>query len=194
MERPMTLYGTAVDNAIREAFARGDRPSEVRVRLKAGTLPGIDRPIEMAERTFWNKWGKAKREQGASQGPNRAFSILDVIAFDIARRDAGLEDEDDPKGACDGARRRRTEGETLSKAHRRARAGASSACRGTATARARVAGTARESSKGRVDGNRPSIRRFRRRLVGEGAGRRDALGDSDSSEPRPSRFLQRHHR
>jgi hypothetical protein len=55
-------YGTEVDNAIREACARRERPSEVLVQLRAGTLPGIDRPLPgIADRTFWGKWSRAKR-------------------------------------------------------------------------------------------------------------------------------------
>lgn len=93
-------YGTDVDDAIAEACARRERPSQVLVRLRAGTLPGIDGPVpEIADRTFYGKWSRAKRQQ--KQGaPDDGPSILDMITADLMRRGEGsfapgIEDPDE---------------------------------------------------------------------------------------------------
>jgi hypothetical protein len=57
-------YPEQVQNAIREAHAAGLRPSVVVNKLRAGTLPGIDRPYpEFPNSSFWHHWRRAKREQ-----------------------------------------------------------------------------------------------------------------------------------
>jgi hypothetical protein len=59
----VTRYSTRTENAIREAVAAGLRFSETHRKVKAGTLSGLDGPVDMPERTFAGKWSRAKREQ-----------------------------------------------------------------------------------------------------------------------------------
>src|SRR4051794_10130286 len=55
-------HGPEVDAAIREARVAGMAPSLVLRKLRAGTLEGVDRPIEIPERSFFYAWRKAKEE------------------------------------------------------------------------------------------------------------------------------------
>lgn len=92
----MARYGTNVEKAIKDARVRGDRPCDVRVALAAGTLPGIDKPVQMAERSFWTRWSNAKREQ---QGPPASDpnvpNLLDRIGVEIRAQELGLTDPDE---------------------------------------------------------------------------------------------------
>ena len=88
-----TKWPTAVDDAIREAVAAGLRHNEAHTKLKAGTLPSLDRPIAMPERTFSRKWRVAREAQAKAEREGTAEddgpSILDRITVGIRQQELG---------------------------------------------------------------------------------------------------------
>jgi hypothetical protein len=66
--------------AIKEAREAEMAPSVVMRKLAGGTLPGIDGPVEIKKRTFFEKWARAKRELARAAEPkDDGPSFLDQL-------------------------------------------------------------------------------------------------------------------
>jgi hypothetical protein len=76
-------YPKEVQDAIREAVARGERHSEALAKLRAGTLDPELGPVQMPQRSFTYSWSRAKREQRRS-GPYSGPTPLDVLALECS--------------------------------------------------------------------------------------------------------------
>ena len=80
----------AILDAIREAHQAGMKPSEVRRKLAAGTLDGIERPVKMSSSSFFRHWATVRREQAQAgrQGQQQAGeSALAQLRRAIDERD-----------------------------------------------------------------------------------------------------------
>jgi hypothetical protein len=75
-------YSPELQDAIREAVARGDRHSVALAKLRAGTLDPELGPVDMPQRSFTYSWSRAKREQRRS-APYSGPSVLEVLAFSV---------------------------------------------------------------------------------------------------------------
>jgi len=80
-------WGPKVQDAIREAVARGDRHSVALAKLHAGTLPGLDGPVPMPPRSFTYHWTRAKREQQRARTQTRG----DRDSLEALARRLGIE-------------------------------------------------------------------------------------------------------
>jgi DNA-binding NarL/FixJ family response regulator len=55
-------WSQEIQDAIKEAAAGGARYSDTYRRVTAGTLPGLEDPVDIPVRTFGYIWGRSKRE------------------------------------------------------------------------------------------------------------------------------------
>lgn len=85
-------YGAELDKAIREALVAGMRPSELLRRLRAGTFRGYPAYPELADRTFYARWKKAKEERSRERSAEPGIYLLDIVAIERRAAELGTSD------------------------------------------------------------------------------------------------------
>jgi hypothetical protein len=90
-----------VHDAIRDARARGQRPSDVLRALQAGTLEGVSERVPISDSTFFKAWRRAEEELRRKTRTYEGPTILDLIAVEMVRRDRAITDTEGLAEALD---------------------------------------------------------------------------------------------
>jgi ATP/maltotriose-dependent transcriptional regulator MalT len=87
-----------LDGPLREAIVDGKRPSDVLRAIRAGTLPGVEQPAAISDRSFFERWKAANRAVGPGHEPEAGENVLARLGREIALVDeliaAGRSDEE----------------------------------------------------------------------------------------------------
>jgi hypothetical protein len=76
-----------LDGPIRQAVVDGKRPADILRAIKAGTLPGVEHPSAISDRSFFDRLKEAKRDL-ARGGKTGEGSPLERLGRELAERDA----------------------------------------------------------------------------------------------------------